>query len=366
MSSSRTFDSPTRLPSSTVARRNTRRRRLRSVVLAGTAAIMLAGSTGCSLLSNAYRQVKKADCLDDFMIAHRNKVFAAKAWYREQGCFGNRSHLTEFKAGFLQGYADVANGSDGCLPCVAPSQYWGWKYQSPGGQAAIDAWFAGYPLGVKAAEQDGVGHWSRAPVMERHATTPQTAAPGMSPIEASLMLAPDGTPITDEIIVPGSTKIIETTVPASPFDLEDITPPTATATEASIDSGLLDVPALGDGASISVPAANISGSGLIAESEYASTPYTLTSDGDEPTNTESLVPRQSATVYSLGDMDKPSVEIGDDAIESIFGSIEMPNNLDVVSSDSTPAQSTPVNSQEANRPVETAGAVNQDIPFKFE
>lgn len=315
------------------------------------------------MLSNAYRQVKKAECLDDFMIAHRNKVFAAKAWFREQDCYRNRHQLAEFKAGFMEGYMDVANGSNGCIPCVAPSQYWGWKYQSPGGQAAIDAWFAGYPMGVKAAEQDGVGHWSRAPVMARHTTTTQSTAQnpdaGVSPMEASLMIGPDGNPITDEIIVPGSTKIIETTVPASPFDLEDVAPPSPTLSAPAFEGDVLDIPALGDGASTINPPEAISGSGLITESEMTSDLYSAPGQSEKFTSAETLVPRQTATTYSLGDIDEPTSELGDEAIEGIFGAIEMPTNLGAVSSDSGALQA-------ADPAAEMARATDDDIPFKFE
>ena len=94
------------------------------------------------------------------MIGYRNQVLAAKAWHEVKHCYGNRRNLRDFKAGFMQGYIDVANGSNGCVPSVAPASYWGWRYQSADGQNAVNAWFAGYPLGAQRAEEDGVGHWS--------------------------------------------------------------------------------------------------------------------------------------------------------------------------------------------------------------
>jgi hypothetical protein len=66
----------------------------------------------------------------------------------------------------------VAAGGNGCTPAIAPSEYWGWKYQSPAGQAAVNAWFQGYPLGAKAAEQDGVGFWQS---IQMHLQTPGDA-----------------------------------------------------------------------------------------------------------------------------------------------------------------------------------------------
>ncbi|MGB7345810.1 MAG: hypothetical protein WBD20_16460 [Pirellulaceae bacterium] len=121
---------------------------------------MAFSATGCSLTSGACRAVKQHDGLDNFMIGYRNQVLAARAWHEHKHCYANRSHQRDFKAGFMQGYADVANGSNGCVPSVAPSSYWGWRYQSADGQNAVNAWFAGYPLGAQLAEQDGVNNWS--------------------------------------------------------------------------------------------------------------------------------------------------------------------------------------------------------------
>ena len=56
---------------------------------------------------------------------------------------------------------DVASGSNGCTPTFPPREYWGWKYQSAEGQGRVAAWFSGYPHGDRAAEEDGVGHFSQ-------------------------------------------------------------------------------------------------------------------------------------------------------------------------------------------------------------
>lgn len=129
-------------------------------IAATCVAAMAISATGCSLTSGACRAVKRHDGLDDFMIGYRNQVLAAKAWHANKHCHANRGHQRDFKAGFMQGYIDVANGSSGCVPSVAPASYWGWRYQSADGQNAVNAWFAGYPLGAQLAEQDGVNNWS--------------------------------------------------------------------------------------------------------------------------------------------------------------------------------------------------------------
>ena len=323
----------------------------------------MTGSTGCSIVNNAYKTVSRSDCLDEFMLSHRNRVFAAKAWYREQHCFKNRANLNEFKAGFLQGYMDIATGADGCSPCVAPSQYWGWKYQSPGGQCAIDAWFAGYPLGVKAAEQDGVGNWGRVHVQPPHTpTAQQTAAkPADEAVKPQPVLGPDGQPLTapDEIIVPGTTKIIERPATDS-LAPEVINPPTPAENE------LLELPET-PGAETSTPDASDEVLLQLKSSQSLSlTDRVNPVDEDQdqlqvqPTENDadvSLVPSQSNAVYSLGDMD-------DSTIEDLFGSIEMPKALVLPASSSSESSEVQLGDQKSA--AETARAEDTSIPFKFE
>lgn len=134
---------------------------LRRGLVAGCLALVISGASGCTITSNAYKQLHQHEALGDFMISHRNRVMAARAWYRQKHCFGGHHHMDELKAGFIEGYIAVAEGGNGCVPAIAPREYWGWRYQSANGQRAVNAWFAGYPLGAKAAEQAGIGHWSQ-------------------------------------------------------------------------------------------------------------------------------------------------------------------------------------------------------------
>ncbi|NND98547.1 MAG: hypothetical protein HKN47_14600 [Pirellulaceae bacterium] len=136
-------------------------RPLAKTVAASLLAVSLCGSTGCSLTSGACRAVSCHNGLDKFMVGYRNKVLAAKAWHKNKHCFKHRKNRGDFQAGFMAGYINVAEGGSGCVPSIAPSSYWGWRYQSADGQAAINQWFAGYPLGAQLAEQDGVNNWSQ-------------------------------------------------------------------------------------------------------------------------------------------------------------------------------------------------------------
>ncbi len=132
----------------------------RQIIAFGCLSLLLAGSTGCSMTSGLTRKLSKSDCIDSFMIQHRNRTMAQKAWLCEKDRFCNRRHAKDFKQGFIAGYLEVAEGGNGCVPAIAPSSYWGWRYQSADGQNAVNAWFEGYPMGVRAAEQDGVGNWT--------------------------------------------------------------------------------------------------------------------------------------------------------------------------------------------------------------
>ncbi|EMI20574.1 hypothetical protein RMSM_02499 [Rhodopirellula maiorica SM1] len=164
----------------------------RTALFAGLSLVVL-GTGGCSMFSGAARQLRNHDGLNEFMIGHRNKTMAAKAWHCQKANFCNPSNA--FKDGFIAGYMDIANGGNGCTPAIAPSQYWGWMYQSSNGQLAVNDWFAGFPMGVKAAEQDGVGHWSNVQ-MSYGAPPPNLAAP--LPVQAAptvLDYEPQPTPL---------------------------------------------------------------------------------------------------------------------------------------------------------------------------
>lgn len=133
-------------------------RRLR---LLATLSLLLAPATGCTILSGIGKQFSKHEALDDFMVSYRNEAWAAKAWHCRKQRFCNHKYLSDLEAGFRAGYETVAAGGDGCTPSLCPQSYWGWQYQNAEGQARMNAWFEGFPLGVQAAEQDGIGHWSQ-------------------------------------------------------------------------------------------------------------------------------------------------------------------------------------------------------------
>jgi hypothetical protein len=127
-------------------------------------ALLFAANTGCSTFQGVRDYLQYNDATDDFVIGWRNYVWANKAWAAQKECYYGQPHLADFGEGFRAGYRNVAAGGNGCPPPLPPRNYWSWKYQSPEGQAKIAAWFAGYPYGAAAAEQEGAGNWREIPV----------------------------------------------------------------------------------------------------------------------------------------------------------------------------------------------------------
>lgn len=125
-------------------------------------ALLASGSTGCSLVHNFSESMRYDNTWNDAAAQIRGRSMSARNWHRHKNRYCNEACLTEFCAGYRQGYEDVAKGnSNGCTPNFPPRDYWGWQYQSAEGQKKVAAWFAGYPHGARAAEEEGVGNWSQ-------------------------------------------------------------------------------------------------------------------------------------------------------------------------------------------------------------
>ena len=131
------------------------------LLTAGCLSMLIVNSFGCRGLNHWRHEFQ--GCVSNHMVDYSNRALAEKAWIRGKNRFRDRQYRQEFKDGFVQGYLNVASGGDGCTPTLAPPKYWGWAYQTPHGQAAVNAFFQGFPFGAQAAEQDGVGYWSEIP-----------------------------------------------------------------------------------------------------------------------------------------------------------------------------------------------------------
>ncbi len=116
---------------------------------------------GCNALTGLQNTVAFNSSWDEFVTGYRNSAWASRAWYARRPYFIGQPYLEDFGQGFRDGYQNVADGGDGCTPAFPSRKYWGWRYQSPEGQGKVAAWFAGYPVGVQAARDDGVGYWTQ-------------------------------------------------------------------------------------------------------------------------------------------------------------------------------------------------------------
>ncbi|MDA7980959.1 MAG: hypothetical protein MPJ50_19570, partial [Pirellulales bacterium] len=119
---------------------------------------------GCSAHRGIVDHVHYSDGHDDFMVGWKNRIGAWQAWKCAKPNYLDHPQLKAFGDGFRAGYRDVASGGNGCPPPVPPRYYWNWKYQNPEGQAAVAAWFDGYPQGAVAADMEGVGNFRQIQV----------------------------------------------------------------------------------------------------------------------------------------------------------------------------------------------------------
>ncbi len=124
----------------------------------------LYATAGCTTFSSSLNSICSSGVCSDLIEKHRNRTCALKAWYRREHNFCDQAYLRDFKNGFVAGYMAIADGKPGCPPKLPPKEYWGWAYQTAEGRAQMAAWFAGYPYGVQAAKDDGLGSWNHIQV----------------------------------------------------------------------------------------------------------------------------------------------------------------------------------------------------------
>lgn len=118
-------------------------------------------TVGCTAFNNIGQSFRYDDTWNNMVSGYRNRSFSAKSWHRHKHLYCNEPCINDFCAGYRQGYEETAAGGNGCTPSFPPREYWGWQYQSAYGQKRVAAWFAGYPHGAKAAEEEGMGSWSQ-------------------------------------------------------------------------------------------------------------------------------------------------------------------------------------------------------------
>ena len=120
--------------------------------------------TGCAPFRGLRENLQYNDSMNDFVMGWRNAAWARQAWHEHKYLYVEEPQFVTFGQGFRDGYADVAGGASGCVPGLPPRSYWTWKYQTGEGQAKVAAWFAGYPHGARAAQEDGAGNFQQIQV----------------------------------------------------------------------------------------------------------------------------------------------------------------------------------------------------------
>lgn len=118
-------------------------------------------STGCTVFNSVGDSFRYNSVWNDAATKMRHRSMSSKSWHHRKHQYCNEGCLDDFCAGYRQGFEDVAGGGTGCTPNFPPRDYWGWQHQSAEGQKKVSAWFAGYPHGARAAEEDGIGNWAQ-------------------------------------------------------------------------------------------------------------------------------------------------------------------------------------------------------------
>ena len=93
----------------------------------------------------------------------RNYVWAKRAYQMQFGSY-DVPCADDFRDGFIAGYCNVCDGGDGYVPALPPRDYWDARYQTAEGQKRTKMWFAGYPVGAKAARTTGAGAFNEIPI----------------------------------------------------------------------------------------------------------------------------------------------------------------------------------------------------------
>lgn len=134
--------------------------------LAAYGLLILAASTspGCISADAFKAYIAYNDSTNDFVMGWRNTVWARQAWNSRKDQFIGEPQFHAFGEGFRDGYVAVASGGNGCPPPLPPRKFWNWRYQTGEGQAQVAAWFAGYPHGARAADEEGAGLYQQIQV----------------------------------------------------------------------------------------------------------------------------------------------------------------------------------------------------------
>ena len=121
----------------------------------------LFATSGCTAVTGITNIFRYNNDLNEYIMSSRAYSMSGKSWHGRKHCFVDQKYLKDFQKVFRAGYMQVADSGSGCTPAFPPMDYWNWCYQSAEGQARVAAWFAGFPHGAQAAEEEGVGMWNQ-------------------------------------------------------------------------------------------------------------------------------------------------------------------------------------------------------------
>ena len=121
--------------------------------------VLTGNMVGCNFLTGIDNYIQYNSTTEDFVSGWRNRVWANRAYNARREMMDPGPYEADYRRGFVAGYTNVAQGGQGCTPSLPPRIYWSWRYQSAEGQVKVQAWYAGFPQGARAAEEDGVGNF---------------------------------------------------------------------------------------------------------------------------------------------------------------------------------------------------------------
>jgi hypothetical protein len=148
--------------------------------------IVAALSSGCSLYTNAARNLCNEPCLawEECRFQHQARSLAREAWSHYREC--DRASR-DFRDGYIDGYADyLSEGRITDPPPAPPKHYLKRTYQTPESLRAIEDWFAGFHAGATDAHASGQRGRMVVPVIfpiKGDDETMPAATPGAKPDE---------------------------------------------------------------------------------------------------------------------------------------------------------------------------------------
>src|SRR5579872_1105819 len=126
---------------------------------AGTGCVTTGAESGqYNFLANSFRNlgewpvVGNSECYQTL----RDCARAKEAWRAAQAACPDQAYSKDYACGFKAGFRDYLDaGGNGEPPAVPPFRYRLAGYESPGGHAAIEDWYAGFRHGAAAARASG-------------------------------------------------------------------------------------------------------------------------------------------------------------------------------------------------------------------